>query len=151
MKINNLLNISLLFGLILLISCKDKDADQELIGINVELIEIIDPPEIPAIYKQCLIQPKVLVKNTGVINIDSLGISYFVMIVDSIETKEYGPPTHWINTISPGEEVIISLNKWDTINGNTPLNDGTYLIYVYLARFLPTPAIWKERTFILEQ
>lgn len=149
MRIN--LYITLLVGclIISLISCNNKN-DDELIGMNIELVEIIDPPDIPSIYTQSLIQPKVRIKNNGIYNIDSIGITYFVMLVDSSETEEYGPPTYWTNTINPGEEVIISLSKWDTISGNTPLNDGTYWIYVKLGKFIPSGLTTKDKTFILE-
>jgi len=137
--------------LILLISCNKKD-DNGLIGPDIELVEIIDPPDIPGIYTQCLIQPKVLVKNDGIINVDSLDISYSILIDTNIYnyTNQFGPSTRWTNTIKPGDEVIINLTKWDTINGNTPLYDGTYTIYVWLSRFLPNDKTRKEKSFILE-
>ena len=94
-----------------------------------------------------------LVRNTGNTIIDSLDIAYFVWNNDSIGIPEQGPPTYWVNPINPGEEVIINLTKWDTINVNSPLVDGTYLLLVKLFPRLipPNPNKTMERTFILEQ
>jgi hypothetical protein len=140
----------LFFGvtIFLLMSCNDKD-DDGLIGQNLEIVEIIDPPDIPDIYTESLIQPKVRIRNNGVVSVDSLGVNYFVMMVDSIETKDYGPVT-WITTINPGEEMIVNLSKWDTITGNTPLIDGTYYLYVKLGKYIPGGDTEKEKTFIVE-
>jgi len=132
----------------LLISCNDKE-DDGLIGQDLEIVEIIDPPDIPDIYTESLIQPKVRIRNNGVVSVDSLGVNYFVMMVDSIEIKEYGPVT-WITTINPGEEMIVNLTKWDTITGNTPLIDGTYYLYVILGKYIPSGHTEKDKTFIVE-
>jgi len=132
----------------LFISCNDKD-ENELIGHNLEIIEIIDPPDIPDIYTESLIQPKVRIRNNGVVSVDSLGINYFVMMVDSTETKEDGPVT-WVTTINPGEEIIVDLTQWDTITGNTPLIDGTYYLYVKLGKYIPSGNTTKDKTFIVE-
>ena len=136
--------------LIILISCNDKEDNNEIIGPNIFLVEIKDPPDIPDIYTQSLITPKVSVRNEGMTNIDTLDISYFVMMVDSVETKEIGPSTQWTTTIKPGDEIVIELNQWDTINGNTPLIDGTYVIEVWLSRYIPSNRTRKEKNFILE-
>ena len=136
--------------LIILISCNDKEDNNEIIGPNIFLVEIKDQPDIPDIYTQSLITPKVSVRNEGMTNIDTLDISYFVMMVDSVETKEIGPSTQWTTTIKPGDEIVIELNQWDTINGNTPLIDGTYVIEAWLSRYIPSNRTRKEKNFILE-
>jgi len=121
-----------------------------LIGRNLEIVEIIDPPDIPGIYTQSLIQPKVRVRNTGIYSVYNFDISYLIMTLDSVNRQD-GPMT-FIDTINPGEELIINLTKWDTISGNTPLNDGTFWIYVFFdvpSGSLDSPTN-KKKTFILE-
>jgi uncharacterized protein YcfL len=141
----------LLVILFLLISCKSEDDNIKLIGYDIVLIDIIEPPEPPEIYSQYLIQPKVLVKNTGDIIVDSIEIAYYIWR-DTMGIPESGPSTNWVNSINPGEEVVINLSKWDTINGNIPLEDGTYQLLVRLfPRLIPSdPSKSMERTFIIE-
>ena len=133
--------------LFLLVSCNEKD-DEGLIGPEVgdlEIVEIIDPPDIPGIYTQGLIQPKVKIRNNWTYGMSYIYVSYMIMTLDSI--RQFGPGTS-IDTLGPSEELIINLSKWD----KTPLSDGTYWIYVFIDQpqgGFDSP--WnKKKKFILE-
>ncbi len=138
--------------IILLMSCNDKD-DDGLIGRDLEIVEIIDPPDIPGIpgiYTQSLIQPKVKIRNNGTHGVEWFDVSYMIMTLDSV--RQFGPFTRFDTILGPSEELIINLNEWGTISGNTPLIDGTYWIYVFFdvpQGDLDSP--WnKKKNFIVE-
>lgn len=97
--------------------------------VDIEVTEIIDPPEIPAIYTNEQFQPTIIVRNSEYNTIiTSLDIDYLIDINNLNNGYEKGPQTKWTGTLNYGEEVKIYLNPWDTLAGNTPLENGVHSV-----------------------
>lgn len=123
--------------LIITISCNKSDNNLNdsnvsmIRSIDAEVIEIIDPPEIPAICSSSLVKPIIKVKNEEInYVITSMEIDYLVDKENLNNGWEKGPQTKWTGTLNYGEEVIIHLNEWDTASGNTPLVNGTHSLFI---------------------
>ena len=130
----------LCFFLILIISCNKStdnlnDSNVSMIcSIDAEVLEIIDPPEVPAVYPNSLVKPIIKVKNEEVdYVITSMEIDYLIDKENLHNGWEKGPQTKWTGTLNYGEEVIIQLNEWDTAGQNTPLVNGTHSLFIEIS------------------
>lgn len=126
--------------LVFTISCNKRDENLNdsdipmICVIDAEVVEIIDPQEIPSIYSKSLVVPIIKVKNEEMnYVITSMDIDYLVDKENLHNGFEKGPQTRWEGTLNYGEEVTIQLNQWDTVGGNKPLINGAHSLFIEIS------------------
>ena len=118
---------SIILSLIIILaySCKRDDEPDLVRTISYTLVDIIEPPALPAVCSNPLLEPKAMIKNTNIEIVDYINIQYGIF-VDTGDFLEVGPVTEWYGTLNPGEEIIITCEKWDTAQGFTLLENGIH-------------------------